>query len=310
MLVCKRERTNKEDLFAVAVYKEDVVVGHVSRLLSCIFSIFLRSGGAISCCITGTRQFSKDLPQGGLELPCVYSFRGPEGIASKARIRLAELELSPLVTVTIAEECVDHDEESVSGVIVVQENQVQDPPSPVTSTQHVSIWSKFKDIQLTMEDQKVITDGQKLTDTHINFAQRLIHRQYNHLNGLRLTLLQDKQVDERRKNYVQILHVQQNHWIVLASLDGKVLNVYNSLYTALDKHTVQVIQRTYGCSPCNIKVIPVQKQIGGTDCGLFAIAFSIALACSRDPSNEAYDQSRMREHILKCFSSQKIKPFP
>ena len=37
MLVCKRERTNKEDLFAVAVYKEDVVVGHVPRLLSCIF---------------------------------------------------------------------------------------------------------------------------------------------------------------------------------------------------------------------------------------------------------------------------------
>ena len=28
------------------------------------------------CEITGTKQYSRDLPQGGMEIPCVYVFRG------------------------------------------------------------------------------------------------------------------------------------------------------------------------------------------------------------------------------------------
>ena len=37
---------------------------------------FLRRGGTISCEITGRRKYSHDLPQGGLEVPCVLTFKG------------------------------------------------------------------------------------------------------------------------------------------------------------------------------------------------------------------------------------------
>ena len=38
--------------------------------------MFLQGGGSISCIITGRRQYSRDLPQGGMEIPCKYRFVG------------------------------------------------------------------------------------------------------------------------------------------------------------------------------------------------------------------------------------------
>ena len=40
--------------------------------------------------ITGTRRFPSDLPQGGLELPCEYTFSGSEDIVRTTRKRIME----------------------------------------------------------------------------------------------------------------------------------------------------------------------------------------------------------------------------
>ena len=55
---------NLADRFAVAVMKGGTVVGHILRS---VCSIFIRKGGSIFCLTTGSRRFSSDLPQGGLE---------------------------------------------------------------------------------------------------------------------------------------------------------------------------------------------------------------------------------------------------
>lgn len=73
-LLCEREVGNRSDTFAVAVKKGAVTVGHVPQNISSICSIFIRRGGNIKCRVTGTRQYSSDLPQGGLELPCNLTF--------------------------------------------------------------------------------------------------------------------------------------------------------------------------------------------------------------------------------------------
>ena len=41
-----------------------------------LYSLFLRRGGAIYCVVTGHRRYSRDLPQGGMEIPCKYRFVG------------------------------------------------------------------------------------------------------------------------------------------------------------------------------------------------------------------------------------------
>ena len=67
---------NSKDPFAVAVVKSQVAVGHIPRKISSICSMFLRHGGTICCRVTGSRRYSQDLPQGGLEIPCMLTFRG------------------------------------------------------------------------------------------------------------------------------------------------------------------------------------------------------------------------------------------
>ena len=75
-LVCERELSNDHDRYAVAVKKDGVIIGHLPRTISRACSLFLRRGSSITCRITAHRRYSADLPQGGLEIPCVLRFEG------------------------------------------------------------------------------------------------------------------------------------------------------------------------------------------------------------------------------------------
>ena len=76
-LGCERETFNPSDPYAVAMIHDGVIVGHVPRNISAICSAFLRRGGTMTCTVAGVRQYSSDLLQGGLEVPCKLSFSAP-----------------------------------------------------------------------------------------------------------------------------------------------------------------------------------------------------------------------------------------
>lgn len=65
------EENNPNDSFAVAVIK-GLVVGQHSRA----FWHFIRRGGTIKARITRNREFSRDLTQGGLHVPCLLICTG------------------------------------------------------------------------------------------------------------------------------------------------------------------------------------------------------------------------------------------
>ena len=68
-LPCEREARNSKDRYAITVKKDGTVVGHLSRKISHLCSIFLRRGNIVCCMSTSGRQrYSADLPQGGLEV--------------------------------------------------------------------------------------------------------------------------------------------------------------------------------------------------------------------------------------------------
>ena len=77
-LYCRREVGNSHDPLSVAVIKridgEDTIVGHVPRRISALCNAFIRRGGTIQCIVDGSRRYSADLPQGGLEVPCKLLF--------------------------------------------------------------------------------------------------------------------------------------------------------------------------------------------------------------------------------------------
>ena len=60
-----RETRNLIDPYAVAVMRSGEVVGHVPRSISTLCSLFIERGGNIMYEVTGNRQYSYDLPQGG-----------------------------------------------------------------------------------------------------------------------------------------------------------------------------------------------------------------------------------------------------
>ena len=56
-------KSNTVNQYAVAVLKDDTIVGHLLKTSACIYSLFLRRGGVIQCRVAGRRKYL-DLPQG------------------------------------------------------------------------------------------------------------------------------------------------------------------------------------------------------------------------------------------------------
>ena len=67
-LQCKMKHGNIHDMYAVAVTREDIVVGHLPRNICTPCHLFLCKGGNISCVVNGATRFSADLVQVGLEV--------------------------------------------------------------------------------------------------------------------------------------------------------------------------------------------------------------------------------------------------
>ena len=85
-----RERENEHDCYAVAVLEEETccVVGHLPHLISHECYFFLRTGGTITAEVTGRRRHS-DLPDGGLNIPCILTLsHEEEKIIDKAKLLL------------------------------------------------------------------------------------------------------------------------------------------------------------------------------------------------------------------------------
>ena len=259
---------NSKDPFAVAVVKSRVTVGHIQRKISSICSMFLRHGGTINCRVTASRRYSRDLPQGGLEVPYVLTFQGgAKDIAKVSKLVSYALSLCP--------EAATKDE----------------PPKKKCDTQDGS-------------DSKSegIISGEKLSDLHINFAQTLQMLQFPWVNGLQNTLLQSKNNPEKPlQDQLQVIHCcTRDHWIVASTVhckDGEV-NIYNSVYSTVDEETDKVLANLFHYT--SVKVM--QKQVGGNDCGLFAIAIATAIAFGADPTKLHFDQAAMRSHLIQTKS--------
>ena len=90
MFSCCCDLTNIYDHFAVKVMKVCSSVGHLSKKISSTCSLFIMKGGVISCKVSDpNRKYSRDLAQGGLEIPCVITFQGNKELVDKVKKLLA-----------------------------------------------------------------------------------------------------------------------------------------------------------------------------------------------------------------------------
>jgi len=93
------------------------------------------------------------------------------------------------------------------------------------------------------------------------------------------------------------MHCHGCHWITVSCKPGEV-DVYDSLYTDVDDNANCKIEKVLE-SHIKFNMASVQRQIGVTDCGVFAIAVATSLAFGR--SVFTIQQDRLHSHLQSCF---------
>ena len=194
---------------AVAVKKqisgEEKIVGHVPRKISAICSLFIRRGGVIRCIISGRRRYSSDLPQGGLEIPCILVFttiKPDEGrkaknliqCTGKLSVKVSEVPISvnSPVIVNTAAEITSTGNENVH-LLVKQDETSRSPLISLADQdeEELEVRSPQKKRAKCVDVERIIM-GEELCDIEINFAQQLLKAQFTKLNGFVSTLYQEK----------------------------------------------------------------------------------------------------------------------
>ena len=114
--------------------------------------------------------------------------------------------------------------------------------------------------------------------------------------------------------YIQVLHTGADHWVAIQISSYDEVNVYDSLFaTQPTYHVLKQIAAILLSSAheINLKLEKVQFQRNAVDCGVYAIAFITDLCHNRDPACFKYANSvQPRRHLLKCFETGNMIPFP
>ena len=226
---------------------------------------------------------------------------------------ITEAEVTPTTKVLL--DCTNEDVTCTgrSGKVMVDLSDQDDFESAVDLDSKSPQKKRVKHVEI-----EHIIMGEELSDTEINLAQQLLKTQFPNLNGLQSTLFQEKKMvltEKSVRNKVQIIHCKsRHHWVVASTVycnTGEV-KVYDSLFTYSDKEMEKVIFNLFQWNSTKMvmKFTRCQKQVGGADCGLFAIAFATAIAFGKPPNKLKLVQQELRSHLVSCFNKGRMSLFP
>ena len=175
-------------------------------------------------------------------------------------------------------------------------------------------------LQLSMAEKEVLTSGGLLTANHISAANILLKKQFPLQNGLKDThyLAAKHQWNSDPQDFVQIIFIAPGHWACLSNKfnSGNSVDLYDSMYNIPSK-TGTILKQACcimrsvsdGQSSLTINVIRVTPQVGGADCGLFAISMAHNLCSGVDPFSQRPVQDKMRPIFCSVSKSWKSHPF-
>ena len=255
--------------------------------MSATCSLFLRKGGSIFYQVSGSRRYSQDLPQVGLEIPCLLRFRGTAKDIQKMK-KLATLALSSKTS----SKC-ESPPSLEPPTKKVRVDKKYDMPDAANKKNHSP--PNFSDTKeavklmlspsLKKEEYRRLAAGEMLSDLSMYLAQHILKNQSPTLNGLQSTPLQQKTKSatssELNTNCLQIIHCWSNHWIVASTVSGEQVQVYDSLHDSIDRESADVIFDLFHTS--QVTMMKSCKRNGYVDYGVFAIANATAIAHGMNP---------------------------
>ena len=84
------------------------------------------------------------------------------------------------------------------------------------------------------------------------------------------------------------------------------------MFTYCDKETEKVLLNLFQWNDKKlvITISSCHKQKGSVDCGLYAIAYSTAIAFGDNPCKLKFKQEALRSHLVNCFHVKEMSMFP
>ena len=155
-----------------------------------------------------------------------------------------------------------------------------------------------------------------LKDDTMNLSQKILVDQFSLDRGFEDTTLPVQTFTQVPGKFLQIVHVPENHWVLISRGKFQEINLYDSLKTtkSYPKKVLKTVARIASCSQqtLQINVMPTQQQRNSIDCGVFAITNAVELLSSGDSVIESlsYEPSLMRNHLLTCIQLEEFSPFP
>lgn len=136
---------------------------------------------------------------------------------------------------------------------------------------------------------------------------------HHHPTGTDIVKRPIRNFDIVTSEFVQILHTGHMHWVCISSIGcmpGEV-NLYDSLYhDIIEDEVTQQVKCLMADSYVGLISVPVQQQLNGSDCGVFAIAFATCLVYGLNPKDFTFNISQMRPHLIQCLKNGKMEMFP
>ena len=164
------------------------------------------------------------------------------------------------------------------------------------------------------DSRRRIIDGKWLTDIEVNGALSILRNQHPTIGGFENTIVLSNSIPREMAIYcinIYIVHDSGNHWVCARyTCKRRIFEIYDSLQKLCVSRAVMEQLKKVGGPQSRFAVMNMQRQIGGDDCGLFAIAIAADLAHGNDPSMIRYDQHAMRSHLVSCFDHLHLSIFP
>ena len=181
----------------------------------------------------------------------------------------------------------------------------------------IDTWVRNDLYSLTRASQSEVTSPTGwLADEVITAAQLLILQYFPNMAGLQPpTLQQTCTLQVHSGEFVQIIHVGNNHWCVVSTVGCKTgeVNVYDSLCGNLSFETELLIASMISCSVSSeltVRVMNVDRQKNGSDCGVLAIAYVFDICSGLDPCAVKFDHKSIRQHLATCLENCQFSRFP
>ena len=115
------------------------------------------------------------------------------------------------------------------------------------------------------------------------------------------------------EKFIQILHTGNQHWICVSTVgsDNGIVDLYDSLSNnTIEGKVFEQVKNLVGNHNFSLRIVQVQQQGNGSDCGVFSIAFATCLIFGKSPQTVKFNVQEMRRHLYQCLKNNELKLFP